>query len=109
MTQHDDEALKLAMEAARADPERAAQLASMLEDRPWRDVARLASYCAQITSLRLKPWEDPPCAVDADDPNERHLQAQKLLREMLAHGVSRFDPGASHRGGEGDCGMIESQ
>jgi hypothetical protein len=50
----DREALTRAMETAKAD--RADQLAAMLEDRPWEDVAVFAACCCQYEALSLKPW-----------------------------------------------------
>jgi hypothetical protein len=35
---------------------------------------------------------EPPCIADEDDPNERDKDAQRLLRKMLAAGISRYDP-----------------
>ena len=55
-------------------------------------VARSAAYNTQITSLRLRPWQDPPCVVDEDDPEEHDRQAQMLLRQMLKAGLSRYEP-----------------
>jgi hypothetical protein len=67
MTRHDRAALKLALERARAED-------------------------CQIHALHLKPWEEPPCAADEDGPDERDKEAQRLLRQMLAFGVSRWHP-----------------
>ena len=39
-------------------------------------------------SATIEVWELPPCCVDPDDGT----QAAKLLRKMLAAGVSRFHP-----------------
>jgi hypothetical protein len=46
----------------------------------------------------LKPWESPPCEADEDaelaeaSAFNNHREAQKLLRQMLAAGVSRWHP-----------------
>ena len=80
------------MEIASQEPARAEQLQSMLEHDSWEEVARFAAYHSQNVALNLKPWEEPPCVADEDDPNERDKGAQKLLRRMLDAGVSRFDP-----------------
>jgi hypothetical protein len=45
----------------------------------------------QGDALRLKPWQEPPCVVSEDGPERDHA-AQKLVRRMLAVGVSRYDP-----------------
>ena len=93
MTKLDRSALKLAMERTRAEsPGRSKQIDAKLKDEPWEEVAWFAAYCAQIELLKLKPWQQPPCHADEDDPNERGKAAQKLLREMLAAGVSRYHP-----------------
>jgi hypothetical protein len=84
--EHDIEALRMCMEIASREPDRAEQLESMLEDRPWLEVAQFACYCVQGDVLRLKLWESPPCASSGDEA------AQKLLQKMLKAGVSQFDP-----------------
>ena len=90
MTKADKDALERALTMCRAEPDRAEQIASMLADRSWWDVATFAAYHCQNRALKLKPWEDPPCFVEPDDLE--HPQAVKLLKEMLAAGVSRWDP-----------------
>ena len=87
----DREALERAMQVAQRDL-RAEQLQAKLEDEEWREVAEFAAYSCQIDALSLKPWQDPPCIADEDDPDERDKKAQHLLRKMLAAGVSRYNP-----------------
>jgi hypothetical protein len=101
MTKNDRAALELAMEYARRDPMRAEQLDSKLAGtrftsgkgwaippEPWEAVARFAAYGCQMKSLRLRPWETPPCHVD----ESRTSREASFLRKMLAAGVSRFHP-----------------
>jgi hypothetical protein len=88
----DRDALVRAMEIAARDPLRDEQLKSMLEDRDWRDVAEFAAYCVQGESLKLRPWQEPPCVVSEDNPGERDADAQALLRRMLEAGLSRYEP-----------------
>jgi len=91
MTKGDRNALQLAIERCRAvDADRDQQISAMLMERPWREVAEFAAYSCQMDSLRLKPWELPPCAVDVND--REHRQAAKLLTQMLAVGLSRYEP-----------------
>jgi hypothetical protein len=93
MNTTDRDALERAMQTARRDPSRARQLDAKLQDDPWSEVSQFAAYCCQIHALHLKPWQSPPCSVDEDDPDEHdNKTTQKLLRLMLANGVSRFDP-----------------
>jgi hypothetical protein len=87
----DQEALQLAIEQCRKqDSSRNAQITTMLSERPWQEVAEFAVYSCQMINLKLKPWEFPPCWVEPAD--REHRQAAKLLREMLALGISRFHP-----------------
>jgi hypothetical protein len=86
LSDDDMDALRKCMEIAKRDPLRVEQLESMLEDRPWIEVARFACYCVQGDVLRLKLWESPPCSPSDDEA------AWKLLQKMLKAGVSRFDP-----------------
>jgi hypothetical protein len=80
MNKTDKAALKLAMKLAMAsDPARTKQLRSKLEDEPWIEVAQFAAYSCQYHSLRLKPWERPPCHADEDEEGP----AGELLRRML--------------------------
>jgi hypothetical protein len=89
----DRDALQRCMDIAKRDREIAAHLQAKLRaGQTWAAVARSAAYSTQITSLRLRPWQDPPCVVDEDDPEERDRQAQMLLRQMLKAGLSRYEP-----------------
>lgn len=103
-------ALEQCMAIAMQDAGRAQQLNSMLEDRPWEEVAVFAANCVQTKALQLKPWNSPPCVASADDPDERDKDAQKLLRKMLAAGVSRYHPNPMaalrRSGGHGDFAKI---
>ena len=86
----DGDALLLCMEQARAMG-RGKQLDKMLETRTWPRVAFFACYCCQMHSLKLQPHDSPPCHInflnDADQSD-----AAKLLRRMLAAGVSKWHP-----------------
>jgi hypothetical protein len=87
---NDAEALRLAMQMACAeDADRAEQIAEMLQEQPWREVAEFAACVAQSRSLHLKPWQWPPAwgPDQRDDP-----QGGKLLDEMLRLGVSQWHP-----------------
>jgi hypothetical protein len=88
----DKAALESAMQIARREPGRSEQLDAKLETESWFDVAWFAAGCVQGRALHLRPWEESPCHVDEDDPQERDKQAQALLRRMLAAGVSRYHP-----------------
>jgi hypothetical protein len=91
MTPRDRDALQLAIDRIRAaGGNRAQQVAEMLAERPWKEVAEFASYYEQMRTLRLRPWEWPPCWVTVDD--DEHPEASKLLREMRAAGVSKYHP-----------------
>ena len=86
-------------ESRGTDPVRAEQsAASKLKDEPWVEVATFAAYSVQIDALALKPWQDPPANLDedADEPDNAarasNAAGRKLLRQMLAAGVSRYDP-----------------
>ena len=89
---HDRDALKRAMILAGRDIERAEQLAAMLRDDGWTETAEFAAYMVQGDTLRLRPWENPPCGVDEGDDDPRDATGRKLLRRMLAAGLSRFEP-----------------
>ena len=73
------------MEIASRDPATAQQIKSMLEGRPWVEVAQFASYHCQIKALGLAPWQPPPCHDDGPE-------SAALLEEMLEAGISQFEP-----------------
>ncbi len=70
----------------------------MTEHEPDRIMTRAeqrAAYSAQIHSLSLRPWEEPPCVQDPHVPlrgSPAELKAMRLLRQMLAAGISRWHP-----------------
>lgn len=50
-----------------------------------------ASFCASLCqdrALGLKPWQSPPWDADEDG----HADEERLLKRMLSHGVSRYEP-----------------
>lgn len=101
MNKIDKAAFELAMEQARCDPLTAEQLDSKLKGTrmsdgrgwaippaKWHEVAVAAAYHCQIKSLKLKPWQTPPCYANEDGDGPADI----LLRKMTEGGISRFDP-----------------
>ncbi len=89
----DREALERAVAIAQSDPMTADQMEVRREDgQSWEEIAESAAYHCQRRSLKLSPFQEPPCVVDEDDPKERDKAAQRLLRKMLDAGVSRYEP-----------------
>ena len=90
----DLEALRLAFARSRASSKaRARQLDEMLEERGWQEAAEFAAYGCQFRSLKLRPWQEPPCCVeDPDEPRVGQEEAAKLLRRMLRAKISRWHP-----------------
>jgi hypothetical protein len=94
----DAAALELALEHFRAlGPGDADRLDELLAEQPREQVARVAAYACQCATLRLKPWQWPPCWVnDPDDPDDpadmQERAAAELLRRMLRAGVSKYHP-----------------
>jgi len=93
MTRNDRNALKLTLALCRNEsPARSHQIDSKLEDEPWEEVVRFAAFCCQGRSLHLMPWDLPPCCASEGDDSDIDAEAVKLLRKMLAAGVSRWHP-----------------
>jgi hypothetical protein len=94
----DRDALKRAMELTQTEPVRARQIADKLKTEGWRSVAEFAASCCQHRALATRPWELAPISVDEDDPipdgddHRRTGRAIKLLRRLLAAGLSRYEP-----------------
>ena len=90
----DREALNRALQLTLAEDEhgRAEQLPSMRPNDGWWYAASFCASHRQYAALNLKPWQSPPCNVDEDNPRERDHNAVRVLKRMLAHCVSRWDP-----------------
>jgi hypothetical protein len=85
----DRKALELAMATVMEDDGRRRQIANMLQEQSWIEVAKFAAHSCQFESLRLKPWEIPPCSINDD---EMDTDGGRLLQRMLDAGVSRYHP-----------------
>src|SRR5215471_288892 len=90
----DQDALRRAMTIAMQDPAKAEQLKSKLQHEPWHEVAAFAAYSCQVDALHLPPYEDPPALADEDDryPQRASVNGQKVLKRLLAAGLSRYEP-----------------
>jgi hypothetical protein len=86
-------ALRRALAQLRAlQPSRCGQLDAMTQERGWQTAARFAAYSLQISSMGLKPWQVPPCAVrDETDPRDGEEEAAALLTRMLDMGLSQYE------------------
>ncbi|RVD68420.1 hypothetical protein EN751_31535 [Mesorhizobium sp. M4A.F.Ca.ET.029.04.2.1] len=85
------------MELASHDRLRKEQLQHKVEADGWFDAAVFACYVCQTDTLRLKPWEMPPLyggplPGDSGLVRSSGLQAEKLLKRMMAAGLSRYEP-----------------
>jgi hypothetical protein len=105
MKRVDMEALRRAIAMPRAsDPLRDQQIASMLEEREWLEVAEFAAYCCQTEALNLRPWQPPPCDMGAEKPVDDfalagRVAAWELRKQLIASGLSAYEPnpvGALH-------------
>jgi hypothetical protein len=94
LEQVDRAALAAAIELARADPE--LQIDDVLRTRSWEEVGLFAAGLCQARSLKLKPWECPPCdTTNVTEPSNCYgcrANEVTLLRKMLSLGLSRYDP-----------------
>ena len=101
LTKTDREALQLAVDLTRADPQRTEQVASMLEQDGWWETARSCSYHQQCETLDLCSEVTPADVEDADEmlagPTDcawfygAH-EAARLVKLMQALGISQFHP-----------------
>jgi hypothetical protein len=90
----------IALTLAEDDQGRVKQVESMLATRNRLEVAQFCAYHRQADSLRIKPWESTPCWINPDEidaiirrgRDNREYGAAKLLKRMLAMGLSPYDP-----------------
>ena len=97
LSKTDCDALKRCIEMARTYPNRSEQIDWKIEYDGWQATARCCAYLCQSRNLRLEIQEFPPCwLLDADDVEgpafKRKPQAAKLLRRLLAAGLSQYEP-----------------
>ena len=89
MTSSDSAALDRAFEIVLdgKDKVRANFLRALQHQNGKFDAQLQACYHSQMASLRLRPWECPPClATPGNTPEGR------FLRRMLDAGLSRYEP-----------------
>jgi hypothetical protein len=98
-TDVDRAAMQLAIDKARADPFRTEQIVGKLIAEGFEETGEFAAYVCQCDSLHLPPWELPPCCIDdPDNPEDDgpwhwgEKKAAKLLKQMLALGISKYHP-----------------
>ena len=95
-SQADHEALERALQlACRESPEQAARFEEMLRSKPWREVCERAAYRLQVKTLKLKPWQCPPCDVRTDAIGHGYgcsASEVRLRRHMLRLGISIYEP-----------------
>jgi hypothetical protein len=99
----DLEALERALDLtlAEKDQGRVEQVRAMLAEDGWHEAATFATFHRQTEHLQLAPWEEAPCHIDPDHidaiisrgpDNNNAFGAAKLLKRMLAHSISQYDP-----------------
>ena len=92
----------LELERNNGEPGRRQQLDDLAKTHGWFTAAELATDRLQRRSLGLKMWQPKPCDIDpaeiekilsgGDDGINGEYAAARLLKKMLAAGVSRFEP-----------------
>jgi hypothetical protein len=94
------------MLARREDVITREQIDTALIEKGYASAAKYGCYCRQDRALQLKPWETPICWIrtaEADldalikslpkGPDQcGYRRAALLLRRLLRHGLSRFEP-----------------
>ena len=67
MTRRDRDALTRAIEMANTlDPAIVQAVEAMLKSRTWEEGGEYAAYHCQMRSLRLRPWQCPPCDANGE-------------------------------------------
>jgi hypothetical protein len=96
LTRIDRDALERALELARAESVQERDRFDALETRyGWQEAASRASYSRQVKTLKLRPWQCPPCDCRSDEtgPGYGHSRGEVLLRRrMLKAKISLFEP-----------------
>lgn len=70
----------------------------MLKSRTWEEGGEYAAYHCQMRSLRLRPWQCPPCDANGEvDPAEGDGYGNRpdeggLRQRLTRAGLSVFEP-----------------
>lgn len=106
MRKIDRDALTRAIAMLRLEsPGRSRQIDDKLAEEPWENVAEWCAYCCQCDTVRLRPWQTPPCWIydiratlaAGDGDNKPCAQRSKPTRSQSL--VSRL--GQPSAGGSG--------
>ncbi len=92
MDEIDRNALDRAIDILRFSAQRHEQIDHKLLTEGFEKAGQFAAYSCQCTNLNLKPWQEPPCWADENEPDPKDPDAQALLIEMLRAGLSRYEP-----------------
>jgi hypothetical protein len=107
LTRTDREALTRAVKLVRSrpkreDPGRREQIDQLIAEEGLFTAADFCATSCQRKDLKIRMWQPAPCEIpvgeiDAilargDDTKSGHYAAAKLLKKMLALGLSRFEP-----------------
>jgi len=69
-------------------PESREQIEHKLKDEGFEKAGHFAAYAVQCDTLRLKPWEAPPCCVWGYDQSG----GIELRERLVAAGLSIYEP-----------------
>jgi hypothetical protein len=78
-----------------SSPMDAAQIDGKLAHEGFESAGKFASYSMQCDTLRLRPWQSPPCTARGEYPADAygHRPAEIGLRDrLLAAGLSKYEP-----------------
>jgi hypothetical protein len=92
----DRDALRRALVIARAESTTYCEHLAGIEEREgWVSAAQSASYHCQVRSLRLKPWQAPPCHGGPDEIGVGYGNTTgevRLRLRLRAAGLSLYEP-----------------
>jgi hypothetical protein len=95
MNKRDYAALELALEhtLAETDAGRVEQVRDMLADpsRTRLEVLKFCSFHRQMATLKLRPWDAPPCCAERASDDDGGA-AMRLLERMRKARVSKWHP-----------------
>src|SRR5262245_38054379 len=90
LTDVDRDALQRALDMTLDEPDRAEQLQHKLQNDGWHKAATFAAYHQQVKSLRLQPWQSPPCSAGARTYADEEIL--EISRRLVRSGLSLFEP-----------------
>ena len=86
----------------RAELERREQVADKLREEGWRAAAEFCASVQQSETLRLRPWQQPPCNIDPDPVRPVRGRGRRTVAAHAGGRREQVSPRSARRARQGE-------